>query len=198
MTTNELIFRLLALALLGAVMGVSVFYRHRAERQGGRQDRTTSRRTLVILRLSSLIAFAPLVAYIVNPAWVEWARLPLPLWARWLGFLLAAAAVPGLAWVFRTIGNNISPVETTREGHQLVTNGPYRFVRHPLYSLGTVFLVGMTLLTALWTLPVGLALPYVVLLRRTDREEANLIAAFGDDYRDYMARTGRFVPRFGA
>lgn len=196
MATNELIFRLLALALFGATMGISIFYRHRAEVQGGRQDRATSRRTLVILRLSSLIAFAPLVAYLLNPAWVEWARLPLPTWARWVGFLLAAAVIPGFAWVFRTIGNNISPVETTREGHQLVTGGPYRFVRHPLYSLGTVFLVGLTLLTALWTLPVGLALPYVVLLRRTDREEANLVAAFGDDYRDYMGRTGRFVPRF--
>lgn len=198
MSANELVFRMLTLTLFGAAMSISIFYRRRAERQGGSQDRSTSRRPLLILRLSSLIAFLPLFAYILNPAWVEWARLSLPTWVRWLGFLLAAATLPGFAWVFHAIGNSISPVETTREGHQLVTDGPYRFVRHPLYSLGVVFLLGLTLLTALWTLPVGLAAPLAFLLRRTDREEVNLVAAFGSQYSDYMARTGRFIPRFSA
>jgi protein-S-isoprenylcysteine O-methyltransferase Ste14 len=100
--------------------------------------------------------------------------------------------------VLSSIGTNISPSHATRAGHRLITHGPYRWVRHPLYSAGLLLCVSLTLLTALWTLGVGMLIPLAVLLWRTPLEEARLVATFGEEYRAYMRRTGRFFPRLRA
>ncbi len=193
--TQELGFRLATLLLLAIVFGISSRFRLRAERTGGALDRSQGGRVLLLLRLVALIGITPLLLYLVNPAWVGWARFPAPDWLRWLGAAAAFALVPAFLALFRAIGRNISPRETTRAGHVLVTDGPYRHVRHPLYSYGFLFYLLLALVTALWWLLLLLAVAFGVLLWRTGREEANLIAQFGDEYRRYMARTGRFVPR---
>jgi len=64
-----------------------------------------------------------------------------------------------------------------------------------LYSVGFLFAVALTVIAALWWLAVGMILPLFVLLLRTGKEEEKLVEAFGDEYRDYMKRTGRFLPR---
>ena len=124
-----------------------------------------------------------------------WARFPLPGWARWLAALVALAAIPMFYWILVSLGVNISPTQATRQNHTLVTHGPYRWVRHPLYSTGLIFCISLTLLTAVWWVAVWGLLPFILLLLRTSQEEARLIDAFGNEYRDYMQRTGRFLPR---
>lgn len=104
--------------------------------------------------------------------------------------------IPAIVWLFRTIGTNISPRETTREGHQLVVTGPYRYIRHPLYSFGFAFYAALA--TALRPILALLIVAFGLPTRRTLKEEQNLIARFGDDYRRYMAQTGRFLPRLGS
>jgi protein-S-isoprenylcysteine O-methyltransferase Ste14 len=96
-------------------------------------------------------------------------------------------------WV---LGKNFSPVLHVREEHTLVTEGPYRWVRHPMYTTMFVFGGGLLLLTANWIIggPMLVAAVAVVLLR-VDREEAVMIEQFGDEYREYMEHTGRFLPR---
>ncbi|RIL12128.1 isoprenylcysteine carboxylmethyltransferase family protein, partial [bacterium] len=85
----------------------------------------------------------------------------------------------------------------TRRHHTLVTTGPYRWVRHPLYSVGVLFMLGLSTLLGSWLIPV-LAIPAMAgLMLRTPAEEAGLVARFGDGYRAYMARTGRYLPRWG-
>jgi protein-S-isoprenylcysteine O-methyltransferase Ste14 len=193
--TQELGFRLAALALLVIVFGISSRFRLRAEREGGALDRSQGGRVLVLLRLIGLAAILPLLLYIVNPAWVAWARMPVPDWLRWLAAAAGFALIPAFLALFRAIGRNISPRETTRAGHALVTDGPYRYVRHPLYSYGLLFYLLLAVVTALWWLLAVAAVAWAVLVWRMGREEANLVAQFGDEYRRYMARTGRFVPR---
>lgn len=196
--SDELIFRGLTLAILVTILSISARFRRRADREGGALRGENGLRLVLILRLLSLVVLLPLLGYLINPAWVSWARIELPSWLRWLGAAGGALAVPLAIWVLGSIGTNISPSHATREGHQLVTHGPYRWVRHPLYSAGMVLCVSLTLLTALWTLGVGMLIPLAVLLWRTPREEARLIEAFGDEYRAYMRRTGRFFPRLRA
>ena len=68
-------------------------------------------------------------------------------------------------------------------------------VRHPLYLTVAVAIAGGSLVTSNWFLLLGGSIPLGFLVARTRIEEEKLVERFGDEYRDYMARTGRFLPR---
>jgi protein-S-isoprenylcysteine O-methyltransferase Ste14 len=190
----ELIMRLSTALLLGTGLAISGRYRRRADRRGGHL-RPEGARLLVGIRLLASVFLLPMLLWFVWPDAVRWAQWSLPAPLRAAGLVLQLGALPALVWVLRSIGDNISPTQATREGHALVTSGPYRFIRHPLYTFGTVFFVGMALASALWTWALALLPLWAMLLWRTPREEANLRARFGQAYADYQARTGRYLPR---
>ncbi len=125
------------------------------------------------------------VAYLLNPRWMKWYSLSLPTWLRWSGAGLGAVCLPLSYWVFSTIGKNITPTVGTREDHELVTSGPYRWVRHPLYSMGTTFFVSLSVLAANWFMGLVSLSALLMLLARLPKEEAKLIERFGDEYREY-------------
>jgi len=193
--TNELIFRLLTIMLFVTVLSISIYFRHRAERQGGQLNQREGQRLLLPLRLLGLVGLLPLIGYMMNPDWVSWARFDLPTWVRWIAALVAMGTLPALYAVFATIGNNISPTEATRAGHQLITSGPYRWIRHPLYTFGALFFLALSVLTTHWWPALFLLPGLAALIWRVRFEETNLIARFGDDYRTYMQQTGRFLPK---
>ena len=100
-------------------------------------------------------------------------------------------------WTLRSLGKNLTDTVVTRADATLVTDGPYHLVRHPFYVTVALLMLAMTLLSANgWIGASGLAV-MALLVVRTSKEEQMLIARFGDDYRSYMARTGRFLPRIG-
>jgi protein-S-isoprenylcysteine O-methyltransferase Ste14 len=77
----------------------------------------------------------------------------------------------------------------------MVTTGPYGWVRHPLYGAWVVLLSGYSLLTSSWAVAIAGLAAIATVVRRIPTEEEGLQARFGDAYRDYAARTGRFLPR---
>jgi protein-S-isoprenylcysteine O-methyltransferase Ste14 len=191
----ETIFRLIVVVLFVSAFAISGYFRSKADHEGGRLRSAEGQGLVVVLRLLGLLALLPLFGYLINPDWVTWARVQLPDWLRWLAALVAVSLIPMFYWVLSNIGNNISPVQTTRQNHKLITSGPYHYIRHPLYTFGFVFMVAITLLTGLWWLAVAALPPLLILLWRTPIEEQRLIETFGDEYREYMKRTGRFFPR---
>lgn len=187
-----------ALILLGS-MTVSATYRLRARREAGAIPRRNEGAGLILARLlfGLPLAFA-LLTYPIRPDWLAWSRLDLPSWLRVTGIVMGAALIPALLWMFRSIGSNISETVLTRSEHRLVTHGPYRWVRHPLYSLASLLMLSLGLISASgFILAFGVVILVGVALVVIPREEANLVAAFGDEYRAYMSRTGRFVPKLG-
>jgi protein-S-isoprenylcysteine O-methyltransferase Ste14 len=115
---------------------------------------------------------------------------------RWIGACLAVFGVPPLLfWTFHSLGKNLTDTVVTRRDHTLVTHGPYRWVRHPFYDVLLLWVVSMSLLTANWLLALFGLTAFAMLVVRTRIEEDKLIERFGDEYREYMARTGRFLPR---
>src|SRR5262249_2855345 len=137
-----------------------------------------------------------MLSYPFYPPLLAWADLPFPAWLRWCGAGLALATVPFLVWIHRALGRNFSTTIRVRADHTLVTWGPDRWVRHPMYTLFGVLFAAFFLLTANWFLGlVPLLLVVVVMGWRTPREEAVLLARFGNAYSDYCRRTGRFLPR---
>ncbi len=98
-------------------------------------------------------------------------------------------------WVATSLGKNITDTVVTRKEATLVSHGPYHWVRHSLYSVAALFFPAFALLLANWFILLMGISALVVLAIRTPIEEAKLIEKFGDEYREYMKRTGRFVPR---
>ena len=148
-----------------------------------------------IIRLFGFAAWISLLVYMINPGWMMWSALPLPGWLRWVGAGWVATAIPLLYWMFSSLGANVTDTVAVRKEHSLVTHGPYRWIRHPLYTFGFLAFVGFSLLTANWFTGVTGLIAIAMLLLRTPIEEAKLIERFGNDYREYMRRTGRFFPR---
>ena len=152
-------------------------------------------RFLVLLVILGQIVL-PLL-YLFSP-WLNFANYESPVIALRLG---ALAWVVGL-WVFwrshADLGTNWSVSLELRSTHQLVTRGVYRFVRHPMYAAFVLLGVAQALLLPNW-LAGGFALVAVVLLCvvRIPNEEAMMCEFFGQEYRDYMKRTGGVVPRLG-
>jgi len=196
---DETFFRIATALTFVSAFGMSAYFRTRAQIKGGKLRSTAGQRPVAILRLAGLAILLPVIGYIVNPDWVAWARFDAPMWSRVLAVAVGAVNTVLVFWMYRSLDTNVSPVEEARENATLITSGPYRWIRHPLYTFGMVSLVALTFMTALWWIGV-LALPVVVffVMWRIPREEANLIEVFGDAYRDYMKHTGRFLPRIMA
>jgi protein-S-isoprenylcysteine O-methyltransferase Ste14 len=153
---------------------------------------------LATLRPAALVFFVAFVAYLVNPASMSWASVPLPLWMRWTGIAALLMNIAFLWWTMHSLGRNLTDTVVTRRNHQLVTHGPYRWIRHPFYDSIAFMMLGLTLAAANWFMfAAGLVFMSLMVLR-TGREEDRLVARFGDAYRSYMARTGRFLPKVRA
>ena len=193
-------FRWILLAVFGANIAISAYFRWKARQDGETISRGDEGAFLVILRLVfALPLFLAILTYLINPAWMAWSSVAVPVWVRWMGAGLGIAIVPLMYWVFSTIGRNISETVLTKETHELVTDGPYRWVRHPLYTVATLLLTSLSLITANWFIGLMTVLAISMIgLVVIPREEANLIEAFGDDYRAYQKRTGRVLPRLWA
>ncbi len=195
---EESAFRSTVAALMVAAASISVYHRHRAERAGGDEISALEVEglpTAVALRTSGFALMLSVMAYVLNPRWMRWSSLTLPSWLRWSGAGLGAASLPLVYWVLHTLGKNITPTVETREEHELVTGGPYRWVRHPLYTVGSSFFASLSLVAANWFMGLASVVVLVMLLVRLPKEEERLIERFGDEYRAYMKRTGRLLPR---
>ena len=171
---------------------------HRIKSQSTREKLDRRQEGLFILATLRPIGAAfwlGVFAWMIDPAWMAWSSVSLPVWSRWIGVgaLLMGSAL--LVWTFRTLGPNLTDTVVTREKHTLVVHGPYLWIRHPLYSSAALLVVAMSLIAANgFFFATGMTL-LAILITRTRTEEANLVARFGDSYRQYMERTGRFVPR---
>jgi len=153
---------------------------------------------LVTLRPVGLALWLGVIAYLINPAWMAWSSVPLPTWLRWAGVPVFALAVGLLAWTLRSLGTNLTDTVVTRRAHTLVTHGPYRWIRHPFYDAMALVIVAIALIAANWFVLAAGVVVFGLLAKRVTTEEAKLLERFGDSYRVYRERTGRFLPRLKA
>lgn len=190
--------RLALIALSLTFFAVAAYYRIRSQRSGESLDRTREGWPLLIaIRLIGLLGLGSTVAWLYNPAWFAWAALPVAQAVRWVGVAGFVCTAAWLLWMFHSLGRNLTDTVVTRRDATFVDHGPYRFVRNPMYTgvLAAGLSVGLALGT--WLLPVLAALVFSLLAMRTKIEEKFLIERFGDQYRGYMARVGRFLPKLG-
>ncbi len=194
---NENIFRILAAVILFTCIGISSYYRMKADKDSGEKisRKVDGTAMMTVIRLGGLALWLSPIFYLINPNLMAWSKIGLPDWVRVSGFGIGILCAGLLYWLFSSIGVGISATSATRKEHKLSTSGPYRWIRHPLYTVGSTLFISLAMMADNWFIATLGILTFILMTIRTPKEEANLIEKFGDEYREYMKRTGRFLPK---
>ena len=136
------------------------------------------------------------VVFLLQPRRIDFALVGIPPWLRLIGVPVALVGVALFAWMFHHLGTNVTSTSMPRTNATLVTSGPYRWMRHPMYAAALILVIAATLLTASAIVGVGGLVMFALLAARSQLEERRLVEKFGDAYLDYQKRTGRFLPRW--
>ncbi len=193
----ELLFRLFFLLILTSAFLISGIYRRRARQEGDVVTRQDEGKAILLLRMVfALPLLMSLLLYIVYPEVIAWAQFESPLGLRWAAVVSGLLTIPFMLSVFRAIGRNISETVLTKEDHVLVTSGPYRWMRHPLYAGSLWMLFSLGLIASNWFLLLyavigSIAFRWIVI----PAEEKQLVQTFADEYAAYQERTGALLPK---
>jgi protein-S-isoprenylcysteine O-methyltransferase Ste14 len=195
---KETIFRICAAIIFFTCIGISAYFRRKADKDSGEKvsRQVDGSLMMTLIRIGGLLLWLSPVIYLINPGWMAWSKIGMPEWARWLGVIIGAICAALVYWLFSSIGSGITPTSATRKEHRLVTTGIYRWVRHPLYSVGSSMFVAFGMMADNWFIATLGILTFILMAIRLPKEEANLIEKFGDEYREYMKTTGAFLPKF--
>jgi protein-S-isoprenylcysteine O-methyltransferase Ste14 len=99
-------------------------------------------------------------------------------------------------WARLALGSNWSGTVTIKANHQLIRRGPYRFIRHPIYTGMLMALLSTAITQQLLSGLLGFAVVFFALYRKALREESFLSQEFGDAFVEHRQHTGMFLPRF--
>jgi protein-S-isoprenylcysteine O-methyltransferase Ste14 len=190
--------KIVLIALFSAFSLIRAAYYLKVKRAGYRTVIEERRRYSVWLSIFICYEVFTFFLYIWFPETLAWAALSLPAWSRVLGSALGTAALLWFVWIHRTLGVNHSARLSIKDRQVLITDGPYRLIRHPMYSAFYLLHIAVFFLTANWFLGItwlaGLTLTIAL---RVSREEEMLSGRFGEQYAAYSQRTGRFLPPLG-
>lgn len=110
-----------------------------------------------------------------------------------VGVILTAAGMAIFVWARQTLGRNWSQTVSAKEGHELITSGPYRYVRHPMYSSGLIACIGSAIV-------VGGAFVFLfvfltpLFVWRVGAEDRLMAQQFPNEYPAYKRRTKALIP----
>ncbi len=200
--TSEPVYRLAFFVLLFALLAMRVYFMVKVRRSGGRimPDEQAVQREggqgVLIFRMVAFFALmAFLVMYLLGADWIDAFSFPLPAWLRWLGFGVGIITVGFWTWTQVVLDTQWSAQLQLTKNHHLITTGPYARIRHPLYTGVFGWYVSLVLLTANWIFFAVCVLSFAGLMWRIPKEEQMMIETFGDEYKVYTQRTGRFFPK---
>ena len=167
----------------------------RKQEKMSEQNVSTQEKVILFLLLIGMFIL-PLI-YSAS-TWLDFANYSLPAWAGWLGVALIAGALFVFWRAHADLGLNWSPSLEIREKHELITKGIYGMIRHPMYASQWLWVIAQPLLLQNWIAGIVNLLIFIPFyLLRVQAEEQMMINKFGDQYRDYMKRTGGVLPKIG-
>jgi protein-S-isoprenylcysteine O-methyltransferase Ste14 len=163
-----------------------------------RDVKATARRESALSRLTHLgpmvIAAAILWAPALGVPLLDARFLPRTPWAFRVGTAVTIAGLAFSVWARRVLGRNWSAIVTLKEGHELVTRGPYALVRHPIYTGLLLGFLGSAIARGRWGGLLATALFFLSALRKYQLEERWMRECFGDAYDAYRSRVKAIVP----
>ena len=180
------------LVLITAVrsMGTAKYKREKTE-----DDRSSTLDT-VLLALNGVGMLVPV--FYVFSTWLDFADYSLPAWLSWTGVALFSLAAVILHLTHRAMGRSWTPTLGLREDHKLVTDGIFKYIRHPMYAAHILWAIAQPLILTNWIAGFSFIIPQVLQYWfRVADEEKMMLEGFGEEYQSYMSRTGRIFPKIG-
>lgn len=149
----------------------------------------------ILLGVMSVVGILiPLIYTATN--WLDFANYSLPAWMGWLGGLVLASGLLVFARAHIDLKSNWSPSLEIRQDHTLITNGIYRYIRHPMYASQLLVYIAQILLLQNWLAgPLGLVFFIPFYLLRVQAEEKMMLDTFGSQYSEYMKHVGGVFPK---
>ena len=190
-TLSKYVFVVLAIGWYG----IRYKYARRSDRTPGvRSDRGPREIALLLVSLTGLGLLPFFYILTGRPRFADYMFQPVQ---GWLGLVLAAASLIMFQLTHRALGRNWSVSLDVRANHQLITAGIYRTIRHPMYSAFWLWALAQAFLLPNWVAGLSGIVGFGILFfGRVSREEHIMLDTFGDQYREYMARTHRIIPKF--
>jgi protein-S-isoprenylcysteine O-methyltransferase Ste14 len=111
------------------------------------------------------------------------------------GLALTVAGIAFAIWARWHLGENWSATVTLKEGHELINTGPYRRIRHPIYTGMLLAFVGTALTLGEYRALISIGIVLVAFYAKAKKEEQFLAQEFGEKFREHSRRTGMFLPR---
>ena len=197
--TPEIVYRIIMILGFIAMFAIRIYFQSRVlheEREIKIQENKLSLAAGSIAALTTLTFGAE---YIFFPGTFSFTYLlDYPDWLRWLGAISLAGGITLLGLAHYHLDRSFYSFVVSKEEHQLVTSGPYRWIRHPIYTAYLLnYVAGGLLASNLVLTFVPVIFFGLMIINRIPREEAVMREEFGQDYLDLEARTGRLLPRLG-
>ena len=192
---TELIWKIIFIVLwVGFIFIRGPHTKRYAEKEKFKSKRILRERVLVFL-IGFAIVVLPLVY--VFTGWLDYFNMNLPEWSRWVGVASLLFGLILLWWVHKTLGENWSPVLEIREEHDLITEGPYKYMRHPMHTFFWIWVIGQWLVLSNWFVGIIGVAPWAILyFTRVESEEEMMMKTFGEKYKNYMKTTRRLLPKW--
>lgn len=151
-------------------------------------------RFLVFLNFISMM-FLPV--FVVFSTKLSFATMNLPSVIRWIGLIIYGLNLVFFVWCHKSLGKNWSSILEIRENHKLIQTGPYKKIRHPMYTHFWLLIISQGLiLNNYLVLIYGILAWGILYFLRVKKEEEMMVEEFGNEYKKYMKKTGRLFPKF--
>ena len=157
------------------------------------ESRSSRRVHEILMNVAYALILVPLALPLPIPV-LQYRFLPSTPLASALGLVLQAGSFALAIWARRTLGRNWSGRIEIKKHHQLVRSGPYRMLRHPIYTAVLGMAAGTAITIGKTHVLIGIAVIVFAYVRKIRLEEAALSTAFGADYREYRNYTWGFIP----
>jgi protein-S-isoprenylcysteine O-methyltransferase Ste14 len=148
----------------------------------------------VLRILLFLIAIVLLSTTLIPLRWLYLQPWPQGLWPFWVGAAVMVAGLGFAVWAREHLGRNWSSSVTIKQDHELITSGPYRVVRHPIYTGILAGMLGTAIALSQVRGFIAVALIFLAFWFKLSIEERWMRSQFGDTYTTYAHQTAALVP----
>jgi protein-S-isoprenylcysteine O-methyltransferase Ste14 len=196
--TPEYVFRILIILSFIFMFGIRIYFQSKVLHEKREINIQENKLSLAAGSIAAITTMVFGAEYIFFPGTFSFTYiLAYPDWLRWLGAVFLAGGITLLGSAHYHLGRSFHSLVVSKDEHQLVTSGPYRWIRHPIYTAYLINYISGGLLAAnlIMTFVPVLFFGFMI-INRVPREEHIMREEFGQEYLDLEKRTGRLFPKF--